>query len=123
MSTLWDVIKHINEKIPLEFTDGDYSPWMVNRVFSNTIDTLFFAEVMNRATHLDKDIQHDFYYYALPKARRFGKYHKAETINIYVELMMNLYQVNQRVAESYVKCMSEATLKQLKEQMVEGGKK
>lgn len=122
MPTPFDIVKHINEKTQLDFSENEYNPWIINRVFSNMIDTLFFADVMNKYYALPKDMQHDFYYYGLPKAKRFGKYHKVGEINIYVDLIMNKYQVNRKVAESYLRCMSEDGLAQLKLQMNRGGK-
>lgn len=119
----FDIIKHISEKSDLEFDMKDYAPWMINKGLSNMLDTIFFAEVVNRYSHLDKDIQYVFYKTAVPKGRRFGKWHKAEAINSNVELIMKRYHVNRQVAEQYLKVMSEAALQQLQETSNEGGRK
>lgn len=121
MTSPFDIIKHLSEKTELEFDIKDYNPWMINRGFSNVFDGVFFAEAMSRLSHLDKDVQYSFYLHGLPKGRRFGKWNKA-TINSNVDLIMKHYQVNRRVAESYLKIMSEAEVKQLQEKMNEGGK-
>lgn len=123
MTSPFDIIKHINEKSDLEFDIKDYNPWMINRGLSNTLDTVFFAEVMNRySQQLDKDMQYAFYLHGVPKGRRFGKWHKADAINSNVELIMQRYCVNRQVAEQYLKVMSDSALQQLQEKMRKGGK-
>lgn len=123
MTSPFDIIKHINEKSDLEFDIKDYNQWMINRGLSNTLDTVFFAEVMNRySQQLDKDMQYAFYLHGVPKGRRFGKWHKADAINSNVELIMQRYCVNRQVAEQYLKVMSDSALQQLQEKMRKGGK-
>lgn len=119
----FDIAKHINEKTPLDFDIKDYSPWMMNRIMSNRMDTIFFAEIMNKFYSLDKDIQYSFYYNAIPKAKRFGKYNSVPAINNIVELIMKKYSVNQQVAESYFNLLDDEAKEELKEKMREGGKK
>jgi len=113
----FDVLRHLNEKTDLEFEiKKDYVPWIINKALINTKDTVFFAEVMNQYHFLDKDIQYTFYKLAIPKAKRFGKWVKADVINTDAELIMTRYQVNRRTAESYRKIMGDDYLKQLQEQ-------
>lgn len=78
---------------------------------------------MNRYPQLDKDIQRDFYYHVLPKAKRYGTWNKSGVINKNVELLMEYYQVNRVVAESYLNIMSDDAVKTLKEKLHTGGSK
>jgi len=113
----FDVLRHLNEKTELEFDlKKDYVPWVINKALINTKDTVFFAEVMNKYHFLDKDIQYTFYKFGIPKAKRFGKWVKADAINTDVELIMNRYQVSRRTAETYRRLMGDENLKQLQEQ-------
>jgi len=123
MTNPFDIIKHVNEKTDLDFDIQDYAPWLVNKAMSNVMNSIFFSEVMNQYSHLDKDIQYEFYYYGLPKAKRFGKWNKAAAINNNVNLIMKEYQVNRQVADSYLKLMSDDAIKQLEEKTNEGGTK
>jgi len=118
----FDIAKHINSKSDLEFDIKEYIPWMTNKIFSNTLDTVFFAEVMNMNYSLDSDIQYSFMFNAIPKANRFGRYNKSSGINNDVNLIMQKYQVNQNTAESYLKVMNDTAIKKLQEEMIEGGK-
>ena len=120
MSSFFDILKHINSKDELEFEMKEYLPFMINRGLSNTIDTVFFADVMNRFNHLDKDIQYDFYFNAIPKGRRFGKWNKSP-INKNVDLIVEFYDVNKAVAESYLKLMSEDDIVALQDKNNKGG--
>ena len=74
----FDIAKSLNEKTDLEYPISDYSPWMINKIFSLTKDTLFFANAMNKLYLLDVDVQRDFYKTAVPKGKRYAKWHKKE---------------------------------------------
>jgi len=118
----FDIVKSLSNKTDLEYPIADYDPWIINRAFSNTIDTIFFAEICNRYYESPKDIQRDFYKYAVPKGKRFGTWYKAD-INTTVDLIMNHYQVNRKVAEGYLKIMSSRAVEELKEKTNTGGRK
>ncbi len=122
MISPFDIIKHLSEKTPLEYEISQYNPWMVNRGFSNMMDTVFFAEAMNKYYSLDKDIQRDFLYFGIPKGKRWGKWTKQSDINNIVGLIMNKYQCNRQVAETYHKLMSPTDIKQFEEKMNTGGR-
>jgi len=122
MTSPFDLIKHLSEKTSLEYDIKDYQPWMINKGFSNVLTSIFFAELMNQYSHLDKDIQRDFYFYGLSKGKRFGAWNK-RNINTDVELIMQYYSVNTKVAESYLKLMTDADIIQLRESMIKGGSK
>lgn len=119
----FDIIKHVSEKTPLDFDIKEYNPFMVTRGLSNTISTIFFAEMMNKYHELDKDIQYSFYFHGIPKGKRYGTWNKAIISDPVVELIMNKYQCNRQVAEGYFKLMNDTSIKQLQEQMNEGGRK
>jgi hypothetical protein len=123
MATPFDILKHINSKDGLEFDMKDYNSFMINRGLSNNLDTLFFADVINKHSHLDKDIQYRFYFDAIPKGKRFGKWHKSLAINTDVEVIMETYKVNQRVAEGYLKLMNESAINLLHKKNNRGGSK
>lgn len=122
MVSPFDIVKHLGEKTDLEFDIREYNSWIINKIFINTKDTVFFAEMMNIYYHIDAKAQYDFYYYGLPKAKRFGKWEKKTSINNDAEQIMTKYNVNRRVAESYLKILSKTQLEQLQKQMNAGGK-
>lgn len=118
----FDIINHLSTKAPLEFDIKDYDAWIINKGLINVRDTVFFAEVMNQYPFLDKKMQYDFYYHGIPKAKRFGKWVKVTAINSDVDLIMRHYQVNRKVAESYLKIMTVEDVDLLKQKMNSGGR-
>jgi hypothetical protein len=117
----FDIAKHISEKTDLDFSISEYSPWMINRIFSNTMDTVFFANEMNEYYELDKDIQYSFYYNGIPKAKRFGKWNKKEK-NTDLELLAKYFCINIKHAERYLSILSAEQLSIIKNKMLRGGK-
>lgn len=122
MASPFDIIKHICEKTHLAFELKEYAPWIVNKGLTNIKDTVYYAEAMNKYHGLDKDMQLAFYFHAIPKGKRFGKWVKASAINNTVDLIMRHYQVNRKVAEGYLKLMTDVAIKQLEQKMDTGGK-
>lgn len=53
-----------------------YDAFMINRVMSNTRDTVLFANEMNQYSGIPAQWQADFYYHGLDKMKRFGKWNK-----------------------------------------------
>ena len=121
MANPFDIVKNINDKTPIEFDISEYNPWVINRAFSNTLDTLFFANEMNKFHQLSKTTQYDFYFNVLPKKSRLGTWFKKD-INIHgIELIQELYHCNKTLAEKYLSMMSDIQLQQLEEKMDKGG--
>lgn len=73
----FDIVANINNKTDqLDVTDVGYDAFVLNRVFSNTRDSVFFANEMNQHYNLPKEMQYAFYYFGLPKKNRYGKWNK-----------------------------------------------
>lgn len=121
MASPFDIIKNISEKTPLDWEKKDYNPWIINRSFSNLMDTLFFANELNKYYHLDKDVQYDFYYTAIPKGKRYSSWHK-EINNEDVKVIREFYNVNRRIAEKYLALLTTSQLNELKELSLKGGR-
>lgn len=121
MVSPFEIVKALNEKTTLEYDLKDYEPWMINKIMSNHKDTLFFADFLNNMHHLPKQVQHDFYKYGIPKGKRFGEWFKPD-INTNIDIVMEFYNVNRRVAESYVKLLTDSDIEKIKTKMNKGGK-
>lgn len=55
-----------------------YDPFLTNRAFSYHPDTILYAQEMNCATRLTKEMQYDFYSCCLSRQKRYGKWHKKD---------------------------------------------
>lgn len=71
---LFDYINIINEKKPVPDNLEGYDSFMMNRAFSNSMDTVFIANEIN--IDCDDDMNFDYYYNGVPKKRRYAKWPK-----------------------------------------------
>ena len=123
MTTPFEIANHISSKESFEFEISEYQPWLMNKIFSNTKDSLFFADEMNKYHHLDKKIQYEFYYQGLPKAKRFGKWTKMEE-NVDIDFIMGEMKCNRQTAFSYVKLIKKLDIESIRMKQItdKGGK-
>ncbi len=107
----WDITNIINEKKPHDRAEvlAEYTAWMTNKILANSMDTLILVEEMNKFYHLDKDIQFDFYYYGVPKGKRFSKWYKNEVSsdNDLINIVCRTFNVNERIAKQYLAFLSD----------------
>lgn len=119
----FDIASIINEKKGLldESEMGDYSPYMLNRIMSNTQDTVFFANEMNMAWQLSKDMQFAFYYHGLPKKRRFGKWNKNSDDSDAIDLIKEYYGYSTNKAKDVLSILR-PNLDSIRAELTKGGK-
>jgi hypothetical protein len=115
----FDFVKSINEKsenlIQVQpDVEKDYLPYMVNRALSFSPDTILYANTMNERWILDKKLQYDFLYGSVRRRRRYDKWMKREGDEM-VPLVMELYQVNQRIAAEYLSLLTEEQKQKLRQ--------
>lgn len=117
----FDYINEINEKRGQDLPISGYSPFLVNRGLSYFRDTVLLANEMNAKTHIDPDMQFEFYKHAVTKKKRFSKWAKAET-NDDVNAVMEYYQVSRRKADEILAIINKENLATIKERLFKGGK-
>ena len=103
---IFDTIKALSATRPLTYQDLQeqnlpYEPFMVNRAFSLSDDTVLAASLMNERPHLDKDIQATFYIRALRPRRRFESWPKQLT-DADVTVVAQYYGMSPREAKLHV---------------------
>lgn len=123
MTSFFDVVNTINSK------QGDqdemvaaYNAFMVNKALSMNMDTVFFANEMNTRYSLGNKQQFDFYYNAIPKAKRFGKWVKADERSEDINMVAQVYGVNERLAEQYLRLLTADQLELIKAKTMKGGR-
>lgn len=105
-------------------TEGSFDTFMINRGFSQGLDTIMFANEMNKHWHLSKEMVHDFYLYIIPKRKRRNKWAKQNKDNKEtIDLIVNHYKVNRTVAIDYLKLLSLDDIQNLKKLYETGGRK
>lgn len=100
--TIFTTIRHISETRPFEYRDiveenAPYEPFMVNRAFSLSEDTVIAASLMNLSSHLDKDQQATFYIHTIRPRRRFEKWPKSLE-NDEINVIAKYYGMSRREA-------------------------
>ena len=100
--------------------EKQYTPYLVNKGFTNFEDTVLHANEMNMRHHLFHDAQFQYYRAALRKRKRFSKWPKAEKSDD-LDAIQHVYQCNRTVAKLYLKALSKSDLEQIHNKMMTGG--
>lgn len=128
--SVFDYVNSINAGTP-DMMDGskrgdqvekDYNAFMVNRALSYFVDTLFHANALNQAHHLDNKLQYSYYVNTVrPKVRRskWAKRVKEDD----VKLVMECYGYNMQKALDALSLLNPEQLEQLREKQIKGGMK
>ena len=61
-----------------EQVEKKYAPFIINRCLSYFIDTVIYANEINKYSSVDKKMQFDYYRKAIRKRKRFSKWQKKE---------------------------------------------
>lgn len=118
----FEIASCINEKKGvLEADEVGYNSFIINKVYSNTADSIMFANEMNRYWSLSPQQQFDFYYYGLPKKRRYGKWNKCEDDEKAIQLIQEYYGFSRRKAKEVVHLVR-PNLKDIAMQLDKGGR-
>lgn len=125
--TLFDFINDLNggkEYLLTDENQSDFSPFMVNRGMSQNVETIMFANEMNKHWQITKEMVHDFYFYIVPKKKRFGKWSKASGDDKdSLDLIVKHYGVSRLKAIDYLKLLSSEDINDIKLKYNEGGAK
>ena len=100
--------------------EKDYSPFLVNRAFSYYVDTVLYANEMNRVNHIDSILQNDYYLNSIRSAKRFSKWAKPIE-NSDVESIQEYYRVNYNRALEISKVLTKEQIDHIKTRIIKGG--
>lgn len=107
-----------------DVVDSDYSAWMVNRALSMFPDTVFFANEMNAAYSLPKQMQYDFFFYGVEKRKRWSKWPKKDkSRDDKIAMIIRLYGYSRLKAEEVLPLidMQEGFWEEIEAELNEGG--
>lgn len=71
INSLSNKSRHILSEEPL--AENEYNAFLTNRQLSQYYDTVMHSNLMNMHYDLDKRMQYDFYFYAVPKKNRYSE--------------------------------------------------
>ena len=100
----------------------DYAPYIINRCLSGTIDSILFANEMNKYPNLDKDMQYNFYLNTLRKKKRFSPWLRKEKVTD-LQSVKQYYGYSNEKASQALKILSKQQLDYIKKRLDTGGLK
>jgi hypothetical protein len=123
MAILGDFLKSINTKSMIVDdieVEHDYNPFVINRTLSYFMDTVLYANEMNRYPNASNLLQYKYLYHAVKKRRRYSKWTKPEN-NEDVKLIQDYYKYNRLDAEIALKLMPKSEVDRIRNCMQIGG--
>tara|TARA_R100000008_G_scaffold38092_1_gene21711 strand:- start:321 stop:701 length:381 start_codon:yes stop_codon:yes gene_type:complete len=100
----------------------DYSPYVINRCLSGHLDTILYANEMNRFHHLDRDMQYKFYLNSVRKRKRFSPWIRKDKISD-LECVKSYYGYSNEKASQVMKILSNEQIEFIKKRLEIGGTK
>lgn len=124
--SLFDWLTDLNQEkkyLLREDTATDFSSFMINRGMSQNVETIMYANEMNKHCQLSKEMVHDFYYYILSRKKRFSKWAKQSGDNKEeLDLITKHYGVSRVRAMEYLKLLTPEDLQKIQESHEVGGR-
>ena len=103
-------------------TIKDYAPYIVNRCLSGSIDSVLFANEMNKYSFLDKDMQYSFYLNTVRKKKRFSPWLRKDKVTD-LEIIKQYYGYSNEKASNALKILTPEQIKFIKQRLETGGSK
>ena len=103
-------------------TIKDYAPYIINRCLSGNIDSILFANEMNKYSFLDKDMQYSFYLNTLRKKKRFSPWLRKEKVTD-LEIIKQYYGYSNEKASKALKILTPEQISYIKQRLDTGGMK
>ena len=126
MTDLKDWLNSINTtKTNLIDEDPDieksYPSYIVNRCLSGQVDSVMFANEMNKHPNLAKKLQYDFFLNSLRKRKRFSPWLRKDQIEN-LELVKRYYGYSNEKAKQVFNILTREQLSFIRDRLETGGK-
>ena len=99
---------------------SSYPPYIINRCLSGHLDTVLFANEMNKYSNLDKDMQYSFFLYTLMKRKRFSPWLKKEQVED-LDLVKKHYGYSNEKAKVAVSLLTKTQIENIRNKHDMGG--
>ena len=100
--------------------EKSYPSYIINRCLSGQIDSVMFANEMNKHPNLAKKLQYDFFLNSLRKRKRFSPWLRKDQIEN-LELVKRYYGYSNEKAKQALKILSKEQLDFIKSKFEIGG--
>ena len=108
----------IDEDVSLE---KEYSPYIINRIFSGHLDAILFSNEMNRYHFLPKKMQYDFYLNTLRSKKRFSPWLRKDEIKD-LDFVKRYYGYSNEKAKQALRILTKEQLNFIKSKFETGGR-
>lgn len=98
----------------------EYNPFIINKCFSSHIDTLMYANEMNKNYSLDKKLQYDFLINIVRSKKRYSPWLRKEKIQD-IEVVKSYYGYSNEKAHQALKILTKEQLNFIKSKFETGG--
>ena len=102
--------------------EKEYSPYIINRCFSGHIDSVMFANELNKHPNLAKKLQYDFFLNSLRKKKRFSPWLRKDQIKN-LDLIKQYYGYSNEKAKQVLNILTKEQLSFIRDRLEIGGKK
>ena len=102
------------------YLSKEYPPYIVNRCMSGHMDTIMYAQEMNKYHFLDKDLQYNFYLNTLRKKKRFSPWIRKDKITD-LDFVKRYYGYSNEKASQALKILDKTQLNFIKQRLETGG--
>ena len=100
--------------------EKNYTPYVINKCMSHHMDTVIFANEMNRYPNLDKRLQYDFYINTVRSRRRFSPWDKKQKMND-LDVVKQYYGYSNEKAIQALRVLTKEQLNYIKKRIDVGG--
>ncbi len=102
--------------------EKQYSPYIINRCFSGHVDSIMFANELNKHPNLAKKLQYDFFLNSLRKKKRFSPWLRKDQIKN-LDLIKQYYGYSNEKAKQVLNILTKEQLSFIRDRLEIGGKK
>jgi hypothetical protein len=99
-----------------------YNPFVINRLMSAHLDTILYANEMNRYYLLDKDMQYQFYLHSIKTKRRYSDWARKKELQD-LDNVKTFYGYNTDKARDVLKILTREQLSYIETRLNVGGHK
>ena len=99
----------------------EYPPFIINKCLAGHIDTVLYANEMNKNPHLPKKMQYDFFINSVKPRKRFSPWARKDSID-YLEVVKEYYGYNDDKALQALRILTKDQLDHIKKALSKGGK-
>ena len=101
--------------------EKEYSPYIINRIYSGHLDSVMFANEMNRYNFLPKKSQYDFLLNTLRPKKRFSPWLRKDEIKD-LDLVKRYYVYSNEKAKQALRILTKEQLNFIKSKFETGGR-